>query len=169
VPELDAEGRAIVTVHDTLAIVNVYVPNDGAGSKRLPFKVHTRWMMTSVCFDLLRLNMSLTLPQVAFLEALRGCMARLRKQGGITEKCPRFKFPPSRHPSHLFHFHVTQHSGLHVILVGDLNIARRAEDVVWKSRSLHIPTLLQAADDAYYGRSQPPVGPCTHCAGMGCW
>ena len=35
-------GRALVTIHDGFAILNVYVPNDGQGSKRLPFKVGVR-------------------------------------------------------------------------------------------------------------------------------
>ncbi|EGD79201.1 hypothetical protein PTSG_12954 [Salpingoeca rosetta] len=53
---LDCEGRAIVTVHDGFAILNVYVPNDGAGSRRLPFKMR-------------------------FLRAMEDCMQRLRNRG----------------------------------------------------------------------------------------
>ena len=37
--ELDTEGRCMLTVHNGWALFNVYVPNSGAGSKRLPYKV----------------------------------------------------------------------------------------------------------------------------------
>jgi hypothetical protein len=37
--ELDSEGRCLVTDHGTLMIFNVYVPNSGSGSSRLPYKL----------------------------------------------------------------------------------------------------------------------------------
>lgn len=38
-PVFDCEGRAIVTDHGKFVVVNVYVPNSGPGSVRLPFKL----------------------------------------------------------------------------------------------------------------------------------
>ncbi len=37
--QLDDEGRALLTVHGSLAIVNVYVFNDGPCGVRLPLKM----------------------------------------------------------------------------------------------------------------------------------
>jgi exonuclease III len=71
---LDDEGRALVTVHGSLAIVNVYVPCGGGESK------------------------------LKFLKATRDVARDLRRRG------------------------------LHVVLLGDLNLSRRACDVSFKWR-----------------------------------
>eukprot|EP01062_Namystynia_karyoxenos_P013090 TRINITY_DN14714_c1_g1_i1.p2 TRINITY_DN14714_c1_g1~~TRINITY_DN14714_c1_g1_i1.p2 ORF type:complete len:559 (+),score=185.19 TRINITY_DN14714_c1_g1_i1:82-1677(+) len=39
VEELDREGRCILTEHGNVSLFNVYVPNSGQGSKRLPYKM----------------------------------------------------------------------------------------------------------------------------------
>jgi hypothetical protein len=39
VPDLDDEGRCIVTDHGEFVLFNVYVPNAGHGSSRLPHKL----------------------------------------------------------------------------------------------------------------------------------
>eukprot|EP00041_Stephanoeca_diplocostata_P020577 m.463736 g.463736 ORF g.463736 m.463736 type:complete len:221 (-) comp21611_c0_seq24:2633-3295(-) len=39
VPELDSEGRCLVTDHGSFVVFNVYVPNSGMGSRRLPYKL----------------------------------------------------------------------------------------------------------------------------------
>jgi len=38
-PAYDCEGRAVLTDHGRFIIINVYVPNSGPGSVRLPFKL----------------------------------------------------------------------------------------------------------------------------------
>lgn len=50
-PLLDSEGRALLTVHGELAIVNVYVPNASAGQRRLPFKVGFSLLDRFLCGD----------------------------------------------------------------------------------------------------------------------
>jgi hypothetical protein len=55
-PELDNEGRCILTDHGTFVIFNIYVPNSGDRCKRFPFKIR-------------------------FLEALERAMSRERAKG----------------------------------------------------------------------------------------
>eukprot|EP00756_Hemistasia_phaeocysticola_P057592 Hpha_TRINITY_DN34196_c0_g1::TRINITY_DN34196_c0_g1_i1::g.75958::m.75958 len=38
-PELDREGRCVMTDHGEFCVFNVYVPNSSSGSKRLPFRM----------------------------------------------------------------------------------------------------------------------------------
>jgi exonuclease III len=37
--ELDEEGRCVLTFHGAFAVFNVYIPNSGESSVRLPFKM----------------------------------------------------------------------------------------------------------------------------------
>eukprot|EP00730_Choanoeca_flexa_P001014 TRINITY_DN10440_c0_g2_i5.p1 TRINITY_DN10440_c0_g2~~TRINITY_DN10440_c0_g2_i5.p1 ORF type:complete len:726 (+),score=140.60 TRINITY_DN10440_c0_g2_i5:20-2197(+) len=136
-PSLDIEGRAIVTKHAQLAVINVYVPNESSGCSRLPYKAK-------------------------FLAALSKLMQQLKSQG------------------------------YNIILLGDLNIARRAQDVHWERRLLHVEDFLAQDWSACLAQWPAVTGtsslrdritvlqehtrkfaqactlPCSHCGGDGC-
>lgn len=80
-----------MTDHGDFCIVNVYVPNDGPGSVRLPLKMR-------------------------FLYSLRRLLQSLRSDGRA------------------------------VMLIGDLNISRRPQDVCWGHRVIKVSTLESRLD-----------------------
>jgi len=94
-PDLDGQGRCVVTDHGAFVLFNVYVP--ASGGQPLSYKMK-------------------------FLSALRRAMQRERQQNNKP-----------------------------VILVGDLNISHRANDVYWKNRAVYVDDILEEVRTAAAG------------------